>query len=199
MRRDGAANRERILLAAAEVFGTGGEAASTEEVARQAGVGVATVFRHFPTKQDLLEAAAVRHLEQMESQARAVAGHADAGQALAVLMRSLVSSSAAKFALAALLHTDGRGVTEPVAAASGRFHEAVGLVLARAQSAGNARDDVTVGDVFLLTRALAQVTAPSQDVERALTIILDGFRAPAEAVGALAEGVEDTAARNTVR
>ena len=61
MRRDGAANRERILLVAEHVFGTGGAAASIEEVARRAQVGVATVFRHFPTKQNPIEATAVRY------------------------------------------------------------------------------------------------------------------------------------------
>ncbi len=63
MRVDARLNRERILAAAEEVFGELGAQTSTEEVARRAGVGVATVFRHFPTQADLVEATLVRHFD----------------------------------------------------------------------------------------------------------------------------------------
>ena len=70
MRADARDNRARILEAADEVFGTGGAAASTEEVAKLAGVGIATVFRHFPTKQDLLRAVLTARLEGLRDRAR---------------------------------------------------------------------------------------------------------------------------------
>jgi AcrR family transcriptional regulator len=177
VRRDGAANRERILLAAEEIFGAGGAAASTEDIARRAEVGVATVFRHFPTKQDLIEATTVRYLEHMESEARRLAGEADAGRAFASLMRSLVSTGATKLALASLLVADGRGLTEPVVAASRSFQHAVQQVLGRAQAAGAVRPDTTVDDVFMLVRALAHVSAPGdgEALNRAVQIVLDGL------------------------
>ena len=177
MRRDGVVNRERILLAAEEVFAEGGAGASTEEVARRAGVGVATVFRHFLTKQDLIEATVVRYLEYLEKMSGRLADESDAGRAFAELVESLVSTSATKLTLAALLTTDGWGLTEPVLAASRRFHDAVRLVLARAQAAGEARPDTTVEEVFVLVRALAHVSTPKAEGEpnRALEIVLDGL------------------------
>src|SRR5580658_9480883 len=73
-RVDARANRGRILDAAEEVFGQGGESASTEEVARRAGVGIATVFRHFPTKAELLEAVLARRFERLRERADGLAG-----------------------------------------------------------------------------------------------------------------------------
>ncbi|GAA1985716.1 helix-turn-helix domain-containing protein [Amycolatopsis minnesotensis] len=177
MRRDGAANRERILLAAEQVFGTGGAAASTEEVARQAQVGIATVFRHFPTKQDLIEATAVRYLGKLEGETRRLTGEAEPGQAFASLVRTLVSTGATKMALLNLLPGDGYEVAGPVTTAAHNFLDAIGMVLERAQSAGAARQDATVDDVSTLVRALAHVAAPGEDeaVERAVGIVLDGL------------------------
>lgn len=177
MRRDGIANRERILVAAEEVFGVGGASASTEEIARRAGVGVATVFRHFPAKQDLIEATVVRHLDHLKEMSGRLAAGSDAGRAFADLVRSLVSTGATKLTLVALLMADGRGLTEPVLAASRRFHDAVRLVLERAQAAGTARPDATVEEVFVLVRALAHVSDPEAEAvrDRALEIVLDGL------------------------
>src|SRR5580692_1830938 len=80
-RVDARANRVRILDVAEEVFGQGGESASTEQVARLAGVGIATVFRHFPTKAELLEAVLARRFERLRERADGLAGAADPGQA----------------------------------------------------------------------------------------------------------------------
>jgi len=178
VRRDRAANRERILLAAEEVFGSGGAGASTEEIARRANVGIATVFRHFATKQDLIEATVVRFLNHLEALARRFDEEPDPGRAFASLMRFLVSTGATKLALATLLQTDGDGLTGSVTTASRDFQEAVGQVLGRAQAAGVARSDATVDDVFVLTSALARVSAPDKNeaVDRALRIVLDGLR-----------------------
>ena len=177
MRRDGAANRERILLAAEQVFGAGGAAASTEEVARLAEVGVATVFRHFPTKQDLIEATGVRYLGKLESEARLLGDEDDPGRAFASLIRVLVSTGATKLTLMDLLSTDGHGITGPVTAAVDGFLDAIRLLLERAQAAGAARLDATVGDVSMLVRALAHVVEPGKDeaLDRAVGIVLDGL------------------------
>ncbi len=177
MRRDGAANRERILLAAEHVFGADGAAASTEEIARRAEVGIATVFRHFPTKQDLIEATAVRYLGKLETQARRLTDEDDPEQAFTSLLRTLVSTGATKMTLLHLLPTADHERTEPVSVALKGFHDAVRLVLERAQAAEAARPDATLADVFTLARALALVSAPGygEAVDRAVEIVLDGL------------------------
>ncbi|WP_131740051.1 TetR/AcrR family transcriptional regulator [Actinomadura roseirufa] len=180
MRRDGAANRERILVAAEQVFGTGGAGASTEEIARQAQVGVATVFRHFPTKQDLIEATAVRYLGKLEAELRRLGDEDDPGRAFTSLVRVLVSTGATKMTLLNMLPTHGNGLTEPVTEAALSFRDAIRRVLERAQEAGDARPDVTVADVTLLVRALAHVATPAESkaVDRAVGIVLDGLGVP---------------------
>src|SRR3712207_921520 len=81
-RSDGLRNRELVLAAADEVFTGNGPSASTEEVARRAGVSVGTVFRHFPTKEALIEAVVVGRLERLVAEADRLAAAEDAGAAL---------------------------------------------------------------------------------------------------------------------
>jgi AcrR family transcriptional regulator len=91
-RVDARANRGRILDAAEEIFGKGGESASTEEVARLAGVGIGTVFRHFPTKTALLEAVLDREFGRLREDASALLDAADPGaRGLRLARRHLAS------------------------------------------------------------------------------------------------------------
>src|SRR5271168_4009590 len=98
-RVDARANRSRILDVAEEVFGAGGESASTEEVARLAGVGIGTVFRHFPTKAALLEAVLVRRFDRLREQAEALLNAVDPGAAFLGFFGHLVADAAAKIAI----------------------------------------------------------------------------------------------------
>ena len=107
MRADARANRERVLEAAEQVFGEFGAHASTEEVARRAGVGIATVFRHFPTKRHLIEAALVRHFEEITRRAVELHAAPDAAGALRDLVATMVTTGATKVTLANLLDADG--------------------------------------------------------------------------------------------
>src|SRR4051812_5490623 len=80
-RADALRNRARVLTAAEAVFAARGTSASTEEVAREAGVGIGTVFRHFPTKEALLEAVYVARLRRLAEEADALVSADDAGEA----------------------------------------------------------------------------------------------------------------------
>ncbi|MFG2227899.1 TetR/AcrR family transcriptional regulator [Streptomyces sp. NPDC048644] len=182
MRRDGAANREKVLLAAEHVFAEKGAAASTDEVAQLAGVSIATVFRNFATKQDLIEATAVRYLEKLTAEALQLTGSQDSGKAFASLMRTLAAAGPVKMTLLDLLpsHDDGEGLSGPVAEAVDAFRTAVDDALHRAQAAGAARPEVTYDDVSLLLRALAYATDLSEGeaLDRAVGIVLDGLGVP---------------------
>ena len=132
-----------------------GEAGSTEEVARLAGVGIATVFRHFPTKEALIEATLVRHFTSLLDRTRAAASAPDPSAALSALIREMVERGASKLTLASML-----GDAPPaVVAAASEVKAAVDTALRRAQVAGTVRPDVGVEELYLLIRGLAQTTA----------------------------------------
>jgi AcrR family transcriptional regulator len=183
-RVDARANRVRILDVAEEVFGRGGESASTEEVARLAGVGIATVFRHFPTKAALLRAVLVRRFDRLREQAEALLDTADPGTAFFDFVRHLVADAATKIAIGeALLDAGGDSEGEADRAAQ-RLRHAVGALLKQAQQAGAIRDDVELPEVYALlvatSRAAAHANLDGGVQARALAIVFDGLAAHPE-------------------
>lgn len=181
MRADARANRERILAAAEEVFGAHGTSAATEQIAELAGVGIATVFRHFPTKTDLVEATLVRHFAALTERAEALRGSADPGAALAELIRAMVATGATKVTLAGML-TDSGGFSDLAADASRALRKAVARILREAQAAGRARSGVSVDELYFLIRGLSRAAAV-QPVSRrttqgAVAVILNGIAPP---------------------
>ena len=178
-RADARANRVRILDVAEEVFGEGGESASTEEVARLAGVGIATVFRHFPTKAALLEAVLARRFDRLREQAEALLNAADPGTAFLGFFRYLVADAPAKIGIAeALLEAGGDGGGEAAQASAG-LRQAFGALLQRAQQAGVIRDDAELPEVYALLVGVSRAAAheyPGEQVRaRMLTIVFDGL------------------------
>lgn len=179
-RADARANRARILDVAEEVFGEGGESASTEEVARLAGVGIATVFRHFPTKSALLEAVLTRRFDRLREQAEALLDAPDPGQAFAGFFRYLVADAPAKIGIAeALVEAGGDGDGGEAARASAGLRHAFGALLKRARQAGVIRDDAELAEVYALLVSVSQAAArhhlDEQVTTRMLTIIFDGL------------------------
>jgi AcrR family transcriptional regulator len=184
-RVDARANRGRILDVADQVFGRAGESASTEDVARLAGVGIATVFRHFPTKAALLEAVLLRRFDRLSQQAEALLNAGDPGKAFLDFFSHLVADAAAKIAIAeALLDAGGDDSNGEARQASDGLRRAVGELLRRAQQAGAVRVDVELPEVYALlvatSRAAARANLSAQARERLLGIVFDGL-APARA------------------
>jgi AcrR family transcriptional regulator len=178
MRQDARENRERILAAAEQVFGSHGAVGSTEEVARVAGVGIATVFRHFSTKEDLIEAALLRHFDQLTGRAHALVDLAEPVTAWRELVRTMIETGATKLMLISIV-AEGDRFPESATAASGRLKAAVAVALRRAQDSGAVRQSVSVEEVYLLIRGLAQATATAQvppaTLDRAIEIVLTGL------------------------
>jgi AcrR family transcriptional regulator len=181
VRRDAQENRERILEAAEAVFGRHGAAGSTEEVARLAGVGVATVFRHFPTKEALAQAALVSHFTRLTAQATTLAEDPDAGSALRALVHAMVDDGATKLTLASVAK-EGDLRQSGVIEAATQLRSAMDIALRRAQDSGTVRASVTVDEVYLLIRGLAQASATAaadkKTLDRAVEIVLAGLTAP---------------------
>lgn len=173
LRADARRNRARVLEAADEVFATKGVGASTEEVAKRAGVGVGTVFRHFPTKEALLEAVLIGRFARLAEQARGLAAADDAGGAFFGFLHAVVDQSASKNAFAGALAQAGVDVEAALGRAGAELWEALGVLLTRAQAAGAVRPDVAVEQVVavLVGAARAADYAPS-----AVPLILDGLR-----------------------
>ncbi|GAA5198657.1 hypothetical protein GCM10023322_72530 [Rugosimonospora acidiphila] len=169
-------------MAAEAVFGEHGAAGSTEDVARRAGVGIATVFRHFPTKEALIEAALLRHFAELTTQARALAEDPDPATALGTLVRTMIETGSTKLTLASLLGERGE-FPESASAASELLRTEVRRVLRRAQDSGVARRSVTVDEVYLLVRGLAQASATmptkASTLHRAVDVVLAGLALPA--------------------
>ncbi|GAA0695047.1 TetR/AcrR family transcriptional regulator [Streptomyces malaysiensis subsp. malaysiensis] len=145
--------------------------------ARRAGVGIGTVFRHFPTKQLLVEATIVRHLTQLTDTARARGEGGEAGAAFRMTFREMVSGAPAKLALVALMaeSADPAGATDEVEAAASALRDAVEVLLSRGQEAGEVRADATVAEVYVLIRALANARGDRAVVARAIDMVLDGL------------------------
>lgn len=181
MRADAVANRRRVLEAAQEVFAEQGVEAPTDEVARRAGVGAGTVFRHFPTKRDLVEHALAAHFDGIAERARALGGGDDAVEALLDLVTEMAEQAPTKLAMAGHLLADG-GFGEAASAASARVGAAVGAILQRAQATGRVRADVGVEEIYFLVRGFAgaQGVLPVEPEvrRRAIRVLVDGLRWP---------------------
>lgn len=178
LRADARRNRARILAAAAEIFAEHGASASTEEVARRAGVAIGTVFRHFATKDDLLRAIMKDLLQQLTNQVNLLAAEGDPATALFDFFTSLVGQAAARKAVVDLLTATGTDVQ--VTSAVQALRHGIGELLTRGQQAGAVRPDVQVAEVMALLTSTCQGALhggwDSHLQHRTLAIIFTGLR-----------------------
>ncbi|NKZ08522.1 TetR/AcrR family transcriptional regulator [Actinomadura latina] len=176
LRADALRNRAKVLAAAEEVFAVQGTSASTEEVARKAGVGIGTVFRHFPTKESLLEAVLVALLERLAGEAEELRSAADPGEAFFGFFSRVVSQAAAKQAVTEALAEAGIDAREATGRAGPGLKAALGVLLRRAQEAGAVRADVGAGEVMALLAGMSYAAGRAGAREDVLRIALDGLR-----------------------
>jgi len=181
LRADALRNRVRVLEAAETVFDAHGTTASTEEVARAAGVGIGTVFRHFPTKEALLEAVYVARLRRLAAEAEALASAEEPGAAFFAFFARVVGQAATKNAFSAALMEAGVDVRETAAESGAELKRALAGLLGRAQEAGAVRRDVGPAEVMTLLLGASQAaehTSGDPGVrDRALAVVFDGLRA----------------------
>jgi AcrR family transcriptional regulator len=180
MRADARRNRVRVLEAAKAVFATDGLSAPVEEIARRAGVGVGTVYRHFPTKEALFEAILVGRFERLAEEADSLSSMSDAGAAFFGLFTRMVEEAGAKKAFADALARAGVDVKAATSTAGQELRRAVGALLTRAQRAGAVRNDVDIDQVMAVL-AGACLAAEHANWDRglqagALAIVFDGLR-----------------------
>ena len=178
LRADARRNRARILEAAEAVFAEGGVSASTEEVAGRAGVAIGTVFRHFPTKEALLQALVGDLVRKLEGEITTLVTDGDPTTGLFTFFTSMVEQAAAKKTVVDLLAASG--IDLPVAKPIHALQEPIEALLIRAQQAGAVRDDVRIPEVLALLTAVCQAalrTGWDDDLRtRTLTVIFNGLR-----------------------
>jgi len=176
LRADALRNRAKVLAAAEEVFAVQGTSASTEEVARKAGVGIGTVFRHFPTKESLLEAVLVALLERLAGEAEELRSAADPGEAFFGFFSRVVSQAAAKQAVTEALAEAGVDARAATGHAGPGLKAALGALLERAQEAGAVRADVGAAEVMALLAGMSYAAGRAGARRDVLRIAFDGLR-----------------------
>ena len=178
LRADAARNRELLLAAAADEFAERGLDASVADIARRAGVGKGTVFRHFATKDDLIAAIVLDRLNALIALGERLSNAVDPGAALL----EFLSAAARQRQQRDLSFLQEAGeLNAEVTHARAAMLETVNTLLARAREYGAVRADVTGTDVFLLMCAPNHVTGYLPDAspdlwQRYLAIIYDGLR-----------------------
>jgi AcrR family transcriptional regulator len=183
MRADARRNRERLLEAALRAF-SAGEDVTLEAIARQAGVGIGTLYRHFPTREALVEAVYRGELARLRDTAGTLLASRAPEAALRAWMDSFASYVTAKRGMAETL----RAIAATGAISSAQTQQALTAtikdLLDAGAAAGTLRDDITAGDVLTaLTGILLAAGTPAQHKQagRLLDLLMDGLRGTASA------------------
>jgi AcrR family transcriptional regulator len=175
LRADAQRNRDRVLRAARDAFAASGYGVPLDEIALRAGVGPGTVYRHFPSKEDLFEAVTAARVADLTADARRRADDGDPGSAFYGFLGRFRQEAAAKRDL-----PDAIAIAGPL---QQELHGALDVLLRRAQQAGAVRADITTQDLITLLKALLRSiselppgAADQALTDRLLTVITDGLR-----------------------
>jgi AcrR family transcriptional regulator len=177
MRADARRNREKVLKAARVCLARDGLDAQIEEIARRAKVGVGTVYRHFPTKDDLVVALAGERFDRLAERANEALEHEDPWEGFCNLLRASAEIQIADRALSEVM-LDSEDVMRAHAERVGIL-DLVAELMKRAKATGALRKDATPEDVPMMTCALGGAAEMKMmSWERYLALVIDGFRAP---------------------
>ena len=179
LRKDAARNREKVLAAAVGLFAERGTEGSLEEVAKRAGVGIGTLYRHFPTRDALVEAAYRNEVAQLRAAADELLAELPPDAALEAWMRRFVDYGTAKRGMRDALQSIAGGGTDLFAETRGQVTDAVAVLLRAGAEAGTLRADVEPEDVLRAMGAIWLVAEGDDFAEQAMRIlrlVLDGLR-----------------------
>jgi AcrR family transcriptional regulator len=179
LRKDAARNREKVLAAAVGLFAERGTEGSLEEVAKRAGVGIGTLYRHFPTRDALVEAAYRNEVAQLRAAADELLAELPPDAALEAWMRRFVDYGTAKRGMRDALQSIAGGGADLFAETRGQVTEAVAVLLRAGAEAGTLRADVEPDDVLRAMGAIWLVAEGDDFAEQAMRIlrlVLDGLR-----------------------
>jgi len=182
MRADAVKNRARILAAAEEIFAAEGVSVPIDTVAERAGLGVGTLYRHFPTKEALFEAIVVARLEQLVDSVRAQRDAPDPGAALFAFLCEFSGHASAKRDLFEALSSAGIDIKSQCFEMMDEMKRNIDQLRQRAAAAGAIRSDVStdeiVGLVIGACQAGGHAGADDDSLQRMVKIVCDGLRSP---------------------
>lgn len=178
LRADAARNRARLVSEARAAFAEAEDGASVtmEAVAKRAGVGIGTLYRHFPTRTELMEAVYREHVDELQARADELRASRSPWDALAEWLMIFVSSASLKRAVfTELVATVGRD-SDLITHSKASLRETVSELVAAAQQAGEVRDDVTAADVLSLVSGCTMMHLEGDQADRVMRVILSGLR-----------------------
>ncbi|MGY4103247.1 TetR/AcrR family transcriptional regulator [Nocardia sp. R16R-3T] len=177
LRADARRNRDRVLAAAQEAFAAEGISVPLDEIARRAGVGAGTVYRHFPTKEALFEAAIVDRVERMIAYARELAAAPEPDKAFFDFLDRMAAEGTVKRDLAEAIGADTPEYLKP----AHDLRAAIAQLLTRAQQSGAVRRDIDIDDLMRVVKgtflAANSTNTTADQRRRTFAIVFDGLRA----------------------
>ncbi|WP_328822661.1 TetR/AcrR family transcriptional regulator [Micromonospora rubida] len=181
LRADARRNYERLLIEARAAFEIDGVNTSLERIARAAGVGIGTLYRHFPTREALMEAVLREHFARLTERADELClmEGRKSRAALTSWLREFTAASAAVRGLSAAVATALREERSDLRAACDRMNAAIARLLAHAQNHNGVRRDTDHGDLLAIAYAIAWVTeqrpADAGLADRLVALVVDGL------------------------
>jgi len=179
LRADARRNRDAVVAIAADAFSENGIEASLEDIARKAGVGIGTLYRHFPTREDLVFATYRREVELLSQSAPELAAQMSPSEALREWMRRFVRYAATKRGMVGMLRTMMQTRAELFAGTKDRIQGAAGLLLRSAADAGEIRGDITAEDLMRSMGGICMANdqaGPPENAARLVDLVFDGLR-----------------------
>jgi len=180
-RSDAVRNRDALLAAATRAFASGGEEPSMRAIAREAGVGIATLYRHFPTRESLVDAVYQDQVKRLTAGARELLEQLPPGRAMRRWMDLFADWLATKHGMLATLLAMVESGAIVHAQTRGELLEAITTILDAGRAAGDLRADVTAEDIAASLLGILSVAGQRGDQAQAgrlLDLLMDGLRPP---------------------
>lgn len=183
-RADARQNRGKLLEAAQALFALQGVSVPIDEIARRAGVGPGTLYRHFPSKEALFKAIVIERMQGLLQQSRQLAGGVEPGTAFFAFLQRVVKEGVANRALVDALARMDYDLKTRNSEETKEIWSVMERLLSRAQSAGAVRKQVRIADVFVLVTAVVRAsdTKSSDPAQRSrlFAILADGMKSPGD-------------------